>query len=160
MKLRPLPERILRMIAETPMTSERIRAVIPGTAKAHANRTIEYLRTEGLIALKWGKWRTTLAGRRALPAGAGSERAGAREAARPAPLDGFGAAGRGLDARADREGAQPPHGAGDEPIPAPGYVVEGGGARFDLRAEAAETAPRIRGRKAVEAAGAVIAGRR
>jgi len=109
MKLRPLPERILRMIAETPMTSERIRAVIPGTAKAHANRTIEYLRTEGLIALKWGKWRTTLAGRRALPAPApvfvmqayvppkrAPRRAGSDHSAIPSRMGGALVAGRRL----------------------------------------------------------------
>lgn len=67
MTIPPLAMQILRLLADTPRTSERLREIMPGTAKAHVNRCVEKLRVEGLIALKWGKWRVTLAGRRALP---------------------------------------------------------------------------------------------
>jgi hypothetical protein len=59
---------ILRLLADTPRTTERLREIMPGTAKAHVNRCVERLRMDGLIALKWGKWHLSKAGRRGIPA--------------------------------------------------------------------------------------------
>lgn len=70
MTLPPLASQILRLLSETPRTTDRLYALLPSNARSHITRAIERLREDGLIALKWGKWQATKAGRRAAPSAA------------------------------------------------------------------------------------------
>lgn len=67
MTLPPLASQILRLLAETPRTTERLFELLPSNARSHITRAIERLRADGLVALKRGKWQISKAGWRAVP---------------------------------------------------------------------------------------------
>lgn len=68
MTLPPLASQILRLLSETPRTTDRLFELMPGTARSYITRAVDRLRADKLIALKWGKWHVSKAGRRVVPA--------------------------------------------------------------------------------------------
>ena len=63
-----LGSQLLRLLSEAPRPTDKLCVAISGAARPHVARAIERMADEGLIALKWGRWQLTRAGRRAVPA--------------------------------------------------------------------------------------------
>lgn len=67
-RISALGMRILRLLADEPRKLAALRSALSTTtAKSFTESAVEQLAQRGLIALKWGRWQLTGAGRRALP---------------------------------------------------------------------------------------------